>query len=57
MNTKIKFKKKRSWVEIEMIIMLEYFEKQNKKYVILHKKLFSRYKYRNTCIFGSFPFD
>lgn len=32
MNTKIKFKKKRSWVEIEMNIMLEYFEKQNKKY-------------------------
>lgn len=57
MNTKIKFKKKRSWVEIEMIIMLEYFEKQNKKYVILHKKLFSRYKYRNTCTFWSFPFD
>lgn len=57
MNTKIKFKKKHSWVEIEMNIMLEYFEKQNKKYVILHKKLFSHYKYRNTCIFGSFPFD
>lgn len=57
MNTKIKFKKKRSWVEIEMNIMLEYFEKQNKKYVILHKKLFSRYKYTNTYIFGSFPFD
>lgn len=43
MNTKIKFKKKRCWVEIEMNIMLEYFEKQNKKYVILLKKLFSRY--------------
>lgn len=43
MNTKIKFEKKRSWVEIEMNIMLEYFEKQNKKYVILLKKLFSRY--------------
>lgn len=43
MNTKIKFKKKRSWVEIEMNIMLEYFEKQNKKYMILLKKLFSRY--------------
>lgn len=43
MNTKIKFKKKHSWVEIEMNIMLEYFEKQNKKYVILLKKLFSRY--------------
>lgn len=57
MNTKIKLKKKRSLVEIEMNIMLEYFEKQNKKYVILHKKLFSCYKYRNTCIFGSFPFD
>lgn len=57
MNTKIKFKEKRSWVEIEMNIMLEYFEKQSKKYVILHKKLFSRYKYRNTCIFRSFPFD
>lgn len=57
MNTKIKFEKKRSWVEIEMNIMLEYFEKQNKKYVILHKKLFSRYKYRNMCIFWSFPFD
>lgn len=43
MNTKIKLKKKHSWVEIEMNIMLEYFEKQNKKYVILLKKLFSRY--------------
>lgn len=43
MNTKIKFEKKRSWVEIEMNIMLEYFEKQNKKYMILLKKLFSRY--------------
>lgn len=43
MNTKIKLKKKCSWVEIEMNIMLEYFEKQNKKYVILLKKLFSRY--------------